>query len=111
MSIMLQTTGCECTEPRDRVYGILSLLNRSDKAIGIEPDCGKTSNEVYRDLVLRYIAHHNIIHTLVPSGLKDKQTEMATWVPDRKVANPVWLFTKGVWSCGSRYLVRIRFDS
>lgn len=40
---------CKCTDPKDRIYGILSLLSERDIGINIQPDYTKTATQIYRD--------------------------------------------------------------
>lgn len=82
VNIMLMTNRCKCLDPRDRIYAVLSLLDKSEKPVGLELDYEKTAGQVYQDVTLRYIAHKNKLNLLRFSWLKDKPSEMPTWVPD-----------------------------
>ena len=95
IDIMRQTNHCKCLDPRDRIYAILSLLNKSDRALGIEPNYEWRTSQVYLNVALRYIAHHKEINILMSSGLKDMRSEMPSWVPDWTVVNAAWPFDKG----------------
>ncbi|KAN0103448.1 Heterokaryon incompatibility protein (HET) domain containing protein [Hyaloscypha variabilis] len=52
--IMIATQDALCSDPRDKVYAILSLLKRRE-GVNIEPDYTKNTTEVYRDVVLQYL--------------------------------------------------------
>ena len=93
--IMYNTRHCTCFDPRDRIYAVLSLLREYDKAIGIEIDYKKRTSQVYQDLALRYIAHHELLHPLTSSGLRDKPSDMPTWVPDWTFVNISWGLASG----------------
>lgn len=80
--IMRDTAHCKCFDPRDRIYSVLSLLTEDHKALGIVIDYKKTTSQVYQDAALRYIDHHKQLDMLTSSGLRDKPSDMPTWVPD-----------------------------
>ena len=74
----------ECSDPKDRVYAVLNLVNKRDKDITIEPDYAKTTAEIYQDSFLRYIFYHQRLDMLVECELQDdRPAGMPTWVPDR----------------------------
>ena len=53
LDIMNSTKDCKYTDPRDRDYVVLSLLNTSaSKDIGIKPDYKKITGQVYQDLTI-----------------------------------------------------------
>ena len=81
-SFMIDTRHCKYTDPRDRVYAILSLLESSIDAINIEPDYTKSTSQVYQDVTLRYISDRKSLWILSSSGLTERSSEMPTWVPD-----------------------------
>ena len=85
--IMEMTLNCKYFDTRDRIYAVLSLLDDYDKKVGIEVDYNKTTNQVYQDVALRYIAYYRHLNVLISSGLKDKPSGRPTWVPDWTVAN------------------------
>ena len=50
--LLTQTRRCKCTDPRDRVYALLGLL---DQKYDIVPDYEKPVAEVYQDMFKSYI--------------------------------------------------------
>lgn len=83
-----------CKDARDRVYAVLSLLEDSDKDLGIEPDYTRTVTEVYQDLFHRYTTRHKSLQMLahcnisvglspswVPNWAKTSQTELPMTPP------------------------------
>ena len=93
LDIMDDTKHCKYTDPRDRVYAILSLLGPSSEAIDIEPDYTKSTSQVYQDVALHYINRHKTLNLLRSSGLNDMPSEMPTWVPDWTVVDYPFSFT------------------
>ena len=45
----------QCSGPRDRIYALLSLVYQSEYISDLRPDCAKSSNAVFADVVLRYL--------------------------------------------------------
>ena len=87
LNIMHDTMHCKYTDPKDRVYAILSLLGSSREAIDITPDYTKTTSQVYQDVTLRCINQHKRLDILSSSGLNERPSEMPTWVPDWTVVD------------------------
>lgn len=85
--IIRRTASCKCSDPRDRIYANLSLLDRSYKPINVEPDYSKTTAQVYQNLVLQYVDHYESLEILAYCELQnDTPAEMPTWVPNWAVA-------------------------
>ena len=81
---------CGCSDPRDRIYALLSLLNKDDKGIKIQPDYTKSTGQVYQDLVFQFIEGRGTLELLRHCHLQnDRSAEMPTWVPNWDVANVV----------------------
>ena len=87
LKIMDDTRHCKYTDPRDRVYAILNLLEPSAENIFIEPDYEKTTMQVYQEVTLRYIDQYMDTNKLTSSGLNDTLSKMPTWVTDWTVVN------------------------
>ena len=79
LEIIYSTRHCKYTDPKDRVYAILSLLEPSTEAIDIEPDYEKSIGQVFQDVTLRYIDRNKNLNILQLSGLTDRPSEMPTW--------------------------------
>jgi hypothetical protein len=71
------TQGCLCSDDRDRVYALLSLI-QPGLASMIEPDYGLTAKDVFRDLMLKAIQWTGVMGLM---DCCDAATE-PTWVPD-----------------------------
>ncbi|KAF6220712.1 hypothetical protein HO133_003145 [Letharia lupina] len=95
--IIRRIAPCKCSDPKDRIYAVLSLLDRFEEGINIEPDYTKTTAQVYQDVVTRHIEHHNDLEMLTYCELRnDMPAEMPTWVPNWTVADTA----VPLWSCG-----------
>ena len=78
-----QTKDCKATDPRDRVYALLSILEESERELNIEPDYRKTKAEVYQDVVFCFM--ENLRSTSILSFREmheDSGLKMPSWVPD-----------------------------
>ncbi|KAK8093705.1 hypothetical protein PG997_000390 [Apiospora hydei] len=75
------TGGSEATDPRDRVYGLLGLV---DSQNAIEPDYDMTAAEVYTRFATDEIARTNSLEVCFLScGLVGRETpDLRTWIPD-----------------------------
>lgn len=87
--LCMDLRGTKCTDPRDRVYGLLGILDNGDYLKAIVPDYSKSVSEVYISVVLEYIATTKSVDFLL-SCHKDSREEISvstadalpTWVPD-----------------------------
>lgn len=99
-----ETFGSLCSDPRDRIYALLGLLNNNARVLGIVPDYSKTASETYRDVVVRHIEMLDSLDLLRSCGRDDAEapsssvasTSVPTWVPDwsvpRQMALPLRLY-------------------
>lgn len=83
------TKGFHCKDPRDRVYGILSIPTITDnselsdnKSPFIVPDYSKSTEEVYKDVAIKIIHTSRSLDILC--SVQHDRTRMlkSTWVPD-----------------------------
>ncbi|KAK0713154.1 heterokaryon incompatibility protein-domain-containing protein [Lasiosphaeria miniovina] len=83
LSILLdQTQNCKCTDSRDKIFALLSLLPKRERlAAGIEPDYTKTAAQVYQDVVVKYARAFGSLDFL-PHCELDTTRQAPTWVPD-----------------------------
>ena len=84
--VLRHTRNCKCSDPRDRVFALLSLVERSPRQPVIIPDYRKTCLEVYRDLLLQYAHEIGSLDLLTYSELQDNSASQPTWIPD--LSNP-----------------------
>ncbi|KAM0795427.1 heterokaryon incompatibility protein-domain-containing protein [Usnea florida] len=76
-----------CSDARDRIYSVLSLLHRLDKGFKIEPNYTQTTAVIYKDFALKYIEYRQRLDILaecdIPIGLA---VGLPTWVPNWDIA-------------------------
>lgn len=105
-----RTASSKCSDPKDRIYAVLSMLDKTEKGINIEPDYTKTTAQVYKDCLLRDIEYHGTVEMLRFCDLQDgRSAEMPTWVPNWDVAPAATQFANAGFSCGHS-VARIRYE-
>ncbi|KAI0127415.1 heterokaryon incompatibility protein-domain-containing protein [Xylariales sp. AK1849] len=74
---------CNCTDPRDRIYGVLGLITGL-RDIPIMIDYTLPVSEVYRGTVIDIIKHTNSLDILCSSELQGISSlpDLPSWVPD-----------------------------
>jgi len=80
--LRIKLANVACADPRDKIYGILSLLHPSQKPMGILPDYTRNVELVYQDAALKFISHTMDLSILLQCEMQDTAPHMPTWVPD-----------------------------
>ncbi|VUC27723.1 unnamed protein product [Clonostachys rosea] len=81
-NVMESARVAQCKDSRDKVYGVLNMLDSNDSKMGILPDYNLPTEEIYKDLVLRSISGQNSLDMLRSAGLPKSARDLPTWVPD-----------------------------
>ncbi|KAM0798112.1 heterokaryon incompatibility protein-domain-containing protein [Usnea florida] len=81
-SMIRRTAVCQCSDPRDHVYAVQSLLPRSDTRLKIEPDYTKVTAQVYQDLMILYVNSGRLDMLRYCELKNDVPMEMPSWVPN-----------------------------
>lgn len=81
LDIAEQTAGSQCSDPRDRVYALLSLIPER-VSLDIEPDYTSTVSEVYEKLFMHHVSQTQSLNILSYCAPCDSQDIRATWIPD-----------------------------
>jgi len=71
-----------CADSRDKIYGILSLIDPHQQSMGITPDYTRDVALVYQDTTMRFINHTRNLSILHQCELQDTPPHMPSWVPD-----------------------------
>ena len=105
--LMHQTRNCKCSDPRDRVYALLSIYHRN---LNIVPDYRLSKEKVYRDFCLRHIAsaQYGNLGILQSCEMPISPSDLPSWVPDwstRNVSETIQTnFASGVSAADFQYL-------
>ncbi|KAL9127020.1 MAG: hypothetical protein Q9175_007817 [Cornicularia normoerica] len=74
------TRDAQCSDGRDKVYAVLNLI---DGFLELEPDYSKTTEDVFKSVVLRYASMLEDLTTLSHCEMREnKETRVPSWVPD-----------------------------
>jgi hypothetical protein len=104
-SLMNTTMTSKCTDSRDRIYALLSLLDAAGSGLGVEPDYTKCVFEVYKDVALRRLLDASDLEILCGIELQDELSRpknWSSWVPDwstPRLTNPLELLFASGSSC------------
>lgn len=78
-----------CSDPRDKVYGILGIVTDPEIA-GISPNYNLPAHEVYTNLVRRHIESNMALDILAYAKPINIIKELPGWVPDWSVTSLRW---------------------
>jgi hypothetical protein len=81
LSLAELTTGSQCSDPRDRVYALLSLVPERAR-FHIDPDYKKTTLEVYQELFMHHVKQTQSLSILRYCELSEPRKYQPSWVPD-----------------------------
>jgi len=80
------TRSCQCSDPRDRIFAVLSFLQKYEKDLTITPDYRKTFQEVYQETTWHWIEHNTVLDILTLCDGTSVAAGLPSWVPN--LANP-----------------------
>lgn len=79
--ILEDSRDAKCSDQRDKIYGVLSLVNESSR-LGIKPDYTKTTVQVFQDVMLNSISTIGDLSWLTCCELQGERDEIPSWVPN-----------------------------
>ena len=80
LSLVYQCKMCQCSNPLDRVYAVLSIVDPSDKALRIVPDYTKPEVDVFQDICLAYVENMKSLIFLQYCAMTE-ESSAPSWVP------------------------------
>ena len=80
-ALLTQTRYCRCSDPRDRIFAILGLVDKKEADIHIEPDYTQSVGKVYKDVAVEYIQKRRNLEILSYCGMRDKKSGLTCWIP------------------------------
>lgn len=84
LELLIKCRFRQASDPRDKVYALLGLLDGHASALGIEPEYGLSTSQVYRlaaKKLLLHSDHLDLLGACVPTANR----ELPSWVPDWSV--------------------------
>lgn len=80
-SLIDATKRSTCTDPRDRIFSLLSMLDLTAGKLEIEPDYTKDVSEVFKDATIRWINYERSLQIFQSVGMEGQLAGMPSWVP------------------------------
>jgi len=93
LSLIKATKYCQCSDPRDRIFALLSLVPDSEKEVGIEPDYTKDVYEVYQDVAIKLAKWFGTLKLLHTVEMHEHLVAVPSWVPDWSTPTSTLHFT------------------
>ena len=79
--ILVSTKRMAATDPRDKIFSLYNILNRSGIAFR-EPDYHKFTPDVYREATIASIIHDQNLKILSYAWCNHNSLDLPSWVPD-----------------------------
>ncbi|CAM1511935.1 Fc.00g094480.m01.CDS01 [Cosmosporella sp. VM-42] len=98
-SLLLRITHLECSNPRDKVYGLLGLASPSFLA-RVRPQYSLPVSSIYRDLFLSLTDQTKRLHLEFCSLRTSRPRQLASWIPDLSGNLVELLFRGGRYASG-----------
>lgn len=94
--------GVRCTDPRDMIYGVRSLLTTWDKKLGIRPNYSLEAVDVFMDVCVRIVERESRTYFLKSCELSSiLLPNLPSWVPDWSTSTKAYIYMDNPWSaCG-----------
>ena len=77
--LLYKTRHCKCSDDRDRVYGLLNMINGSFPA-RILPDYTKTTQDVFLTVMMDRLNNLQSLSLLTLCYLRDSSPNLPTWL-------------------------------
>jgi hypothetical protein len=96
LKALLDSRHCEATDPRDKVYSLLPILQSSNKSLGLTPKYQDMRDKVYTDCALYLLP--NCGWNLLYAVQGQSSTEhLPSWVPDWNVPPQRYILGTAPW--------------
>ncbi|CAG8953863.1 hypothetical protein HYFRA_00006756 [Hymenoscyphus fraxineus] len=82
VGIMASTRFCKCFDPRDRVFAVLSFMEKEDRNLVIRPNYNETVEKVFEETTRKWIVHNTALDVLHLCSRSSTHTALPSWVPD-----------------------------
>ncbi|PMD34559.1 HET-domain-containing protein [Hyaloscypha variabilis F] len=99
-----------CSDNRDRIFALLSMLDKSEESLHIVPDYTKTPLEVYQEIVVRHIKHWRKLNLVTSVERQEHMVGEVSWVPNWSVLRNTTPIVNGLASGSSMSWVAFKDD-
>ena len=83
LSKLQRTENCKFSDPRDKIFALLSMIGGRDAEFRLTPDYSKSVIDVYIDTTIRYTEFRRFLD-LLPT-VEFHSQELPSWVPNWEV--------------------------
>lgn len=101
-NLRLQNRDVSCTDPRDMIYGVKSLLSKQDKKLGVQPNYTLEAADVFMDVCVRIVERQSLTGFLTSCEMSSVSVpNLPSWVPDWSTPTTASTLLDNPWSaCG-----------
>lgn len=78
---LYDATGSLRQDPKDKVYTLLGLIERSEGDIGLQSYYSPTASQVYQDLVPRFLSYSKWLDVFGCYEMKGHDSKFTNWAP------------------------------
>jgi hypothetical protein len=97
----------QCKDPKDKVYGMLGLMEKAEGKLGIQPDYRASLSDVYQDMVLKFLAHQRRLDILATFEKIETGSNGPSWAsPDPRKTMMMWGDAADGWTVACAHLLR-----
>ncbi|KAM6514257.1 hypothetical protein FALCPG4_015412 [Fusarium falciforme] len=82
LDLLLDTRQFQCTNPRDKIYGLMGIVRQNVNDEHLNPDYSFSVEQVYRNFVIWEIFANNNLRVLGCGSEKESESNFPSWVPD-----------------------------
>jgi hypothetical protein len=82
-TLIRRTQNCQCSDPRDKIFALLSMIGGRDAGFRLTPDYSKSVIDVYIDTAIRYTEFRGDLKLL--STVEFHSQELPSWIPNWKI--------------------------
>jgi hypothetical protein len=80
--ILSFTRQCRCSDPRDRIFAVLSFLKAYEQDLTITPDYSLKARQVFQEAVWKWIEHKSALDVLTLCDGTSLAAGLPSWVPN-----------------------------
>lgn len=80
--LLYSTNNCKCSDPRDRVYALLGMVDAAVEENFIDVDYTKNVHEVYQETVIENIKASGRLDLLRSCEFQGELADLPSWTPD-----------------------------
>jgi hypothetical protein len=101
-----------CSDPRDRIFALSSLLSGYDRRFITEPDYSKPPSQVFEEFTRHYIQGRQHLKLLSTIETREEywSSELPSWIPDWSIPRLTTPFTRTKFSGPSRASATFKSD-